>query len=187
MVIRHSVKELLAKNSVTRKNSVVKFLHILVKYTCHCPTYSWPSLIGRPKFKAQLTRTACEQLFCSSSDARNGVSCRQSRLQDAVGCKPKWTATCSRLGREDIYRQTSISVENRVWRKSIVVLVQRQLSTRNYNVAFSQWQRCVFVLCVLTLTAGKRFFYGWCRRQPTTNADTDCILPFMWVAYSNSV
>ena len=41
----------------------------------------------------QLTRTACERLFCRLSDACIGVSCRRSRLQVAVGCAPKWTAT----------------------------------------------------------------------------------------------
>ena len=64
------------------------------------------------------------------------------------------------------YQQTSISFENEV-------AVQRQLSTRNCNVAFSQLQRCVFFLCELTLTAGFSFFADdtgvnidgrrWCR------------------------
>ena len=58
-------------------------------------------------FKDQLTRTACECLFCSLSDARIGASCRRSRLQVAVGCTPKRTATCSRLGRQDNARLLS--------------------------------------------------------------------------------
>ena len=53
------------------------------------------------------TRTACERLFCSLSDSRIGVSCRRSRLQVAVGCTPKWTATCSPLGRQDSCRLPS--------------------------------------------------------------------------------
>ena len=55
---------------------------------------------------AHLTRTACERLFCSLSDPRIGVSSRRSRLQVAVGCT-KWTATCSRLGRQDSGRLVS--------------------------------------------------------------------------------
>ena len=35
-------------------------------------------------FKGQLTRTFCERLFCSSSNARIGVSERPSELVDSV-------------------------------------------------------------------------------------------------------
>ena len=57
--------------------------------------------------KAQLTQTACKRLFCCLSVARIGVSYSRSRLQVAVDCTPKWTATCSRLGRQDSGRLLS--------------------------------------------------------------------------------
>ena len=51
--------------------------------------------------KGQLTQTFCERLFCILSNARIGVSSRRSRLQVAVGCAPKWTATALPSGRVD--------------------------------------------------------------------------------------
>ena len=81
--------------------------------------------------KGQLTRTFCERLFCSSSNARIGVSSRQSRLQVAVDCTPKWTATCSRLGRVD---------------SGIILAV----CARPAAVEKTQLQRRVYALCDLT-------------------------------------
>ena len=114
--------------------------------------------------KAQLTRTECERLFCSLSDARIGVSCRRRRLQVAVGFTPKWTATCSRLGRQDSGRFLS------------------RLRMEFEETLF--WQSsCSWADATATL----RFRPGWYRHQPTANADTDCIFPFVWVAYCKSV
>ena len=55
-----------------------------------------------PTTKAQLTPTACDFFYYFSLyDARTGHSCRRSWLQVVVSCMPKWTATCSRQGRQD--------------------------------------------------------------------------------------
>ena len=101
--------------------------------------------VARIRPKAQLTRAACERLFCSLTDARIGVSCCRSRRKVAVGCTPKWTATCSRLGRQDSdhhnYQMTTGSC-------------------RPPAAERTQLQRRVLVLCELIPTAGWRFFYG---------------------------
>ena len=55
----------------------------------------------------------------------------------ALGCTPKWTATCSRLGRQDSGK--FLSQLRMEWPSSCL-----QLSTRNCNVAFSpcvSWHR----------------------------------------------
>ena len=78
---------------------------------------------------------------------------------------PKWTATCSRLGRQDSGYHNY------------------QMTTGGCRPPAVERTRRVLVLCELIPTAGWRFFLGWYRRQSTA----DCILPFVWVAYCNSV
>ena len=69
------------------------------------------------------------------------------------------------------HRRTSISVEDGVRRRSIVVASSCSCVTFSSCVS---WHRL-------------RFFYRWYRRQSTADADTDNILPFVWAAYGNFV
>ena len=129
--------------------------------------------------KAQLTRTACKRLFSIFSDSSIDLCCRGSQLQVAgswLHAQVDGNLQPTRASRE---RQTSISVENEVWRRSIVVTVQLQLSTRNCSVPFSScvsWHRLlnsVFLRMIPASIDGR----CWFRLH----------FAFVWVAYCNSV
>ena len=107
--------------------------------------------------KAQLTRTACERLFCSLSDSCNGVSCRRSWLQVVVDFTLEWMATCSRLG-----------CKNNGWEWSVKKHCRGRLAAAEHTQLLCH----VLATAILRVSWHRQLdsvFCRWYRRQSTVD------------------